>query len=162
MVQNDWTEKIYHQSSILLKVRSGGTTFHENYDWSASHYSTENPANHTCTGSIVWKYDFYLVESGRGNAAADAFPYGWSSWIWINSQFMIRVICVWSFTSKITMSATVFSTYWTRRNRRHELLVPGLELVNFNDWFLDFNGFLFNWNGDFFLCKSNERDTIKE
>lgn len=60
------------------------------------------------------------------------------------------------------MSATVFSTYWTRRNRRHELLVPGLELVNFNDWFLDFNGFLFNWNGDFFLCKSNERDTIKE
>lgn len=35
-------------------------------------------------------------------------------------------------------------TYWTRRNRRDEFLVSGFELVNFNDWFLDFNWFLFN------------------
>lgn len=53
-------------------------------------------------------------------------------------------------------------TYWTRRNRRDEFLVPGFELVNFNDRFLDFNWLLFNWNGDFFLCKSNEKDAIKK
>lgn len=100
-----------------------------------------------------------FANSGHGNSAADAFPYWWSSWIWTHSHqlsesFVCEASPQWS-----QCLQRVF-TYWTRRNRRDEFLVPGFELVNFNDWFLDFNWFLFNWNGNFFLCKSNETDGI--
>lgn len=77
------------------------------------------------------------------------------------TSFYQSHLCVKLYLNDHKVCNCVF-TYWTRRNWRDEFLVPGFKLVNFNDWFLDFNWFLFHWNGDFFLWKSNETDTIKK
>lgn len=77
------------------------------------------------------------------------------------TSFYLSHLCVTLYLNDHKVCNCVF-TYWTRRNWRDEFLVPGFKLVNFNDWFLDFNWFLFYWNGDFFLWKSNETDTIKK
>lgn len=115
-----------------------------------------------CSSQFVLfgKLFYNFAKSGNGNASADACPSGWSAWIWTPAS--IKLICLRSMTLNNHKVCNRVFTYRTWRNWRDEFLVPGFELVNFNDWFLDFNWFLFYWNGNFFLCKSNETGGIKK
>lgn len=106
-----------------------------------------------------FKILFFL--NSHGNTAADAVDRaGQPGSGHRTTGFYQRHLCVKLCLTDHKICNRVF-TYWTGRNWRDEFLVPGFKLVNFNDWFLDFNWFLFYRNGDFFLCKSNETDSIK-